>query len=187
MRQHMENLHGALDRAGRPRESVKVLWSTSMTVGETEADARRKQDEVVARVPVEAGLALLAGMLGTDLNKIPLDEPVRNIDPITIQGVRGLLTSIASDFGPDLTLRDAARHHGAGMSGLRVIGDPEQVADKLEELLESGGGHGFMLRPTTHPGSVEDFVELVVPVLQKRGRVQTAYGAGTLRDNVLRE
>jgi FMN-dependent oxidoreductase (nitrilotriacetate monooxygenase family) len=187
MKSHMQNLERALTEVGRPRDRVKVLWSTSLFVGGTEADARRKQAEALERVPLEAGLAMLAGMLGTDLHTIPLDEPVRNIDPATIQGVRGLLTSIASDFGPDLTLRDAARHHGAGMSGLRITGDPQQVADKMEEFLESGGGDGFMLRPTTHPGSITDFVELVVPVLQTRGRVQSAYRGRTLRENLTAE
>ena len=73
------------------------------------------------------------------------------------------------------------------MSALRIVGSPEQVADRMEELLETGGGDGFMIRPHTLPGSYEDFVDLVVPILQMRGRVQRHYFAATLRENMMAE
>jgi alkanesulfonate monooxygenase SsuD/methylene tetrahydromethanopterin reductase-like flavin-dependent oxidoreductase (luciferase family) len=93
----------------------------------------------------------------------------------------------AADFGPDFTLKQAAAYDGAGMSGLKLVGSPDQVADRLEELMDSGGGDGFMLRPSILPGSFEDFVQLVVPVLQRRGRMRRRYSAGTFRETLFEE
>ena len=187
MRQHVEQFQRALSGAGRPPDAAKLLWGTAMFVGETAAEAKAKEQAVINGVPDEAGLALLSGQMGIDLEGVPLDEPIRNIDPAMIEGVQGIVAMLQADFGDDYTIRDAARFHGAGMSALRIVGSPEQVADRMEELLETGGGDGFMIRPHTLPGSYEDFVDLVVPILQMRGRVQRHYFAATLRENMMAE
>jgi len=186
MRQHMAKLAAALTAAGRDPTSVKVLWAASLFVGETDAEAKAREAAVVNGVPLEAGLSLLSGQLGTDLSTIPLDEPMRNLDPARIKGIQGLMSMFARDFGEDFTLREAARYHGAGMSNLRIVGSPERIADQLEALMEAGGD-GFMFRPNTLPASIDDFVEMVVPVLQARGRARTRYPAATLRDSIAAE
>jgi FMN-dependent oxidoreductase (nitrilotriacetate monooxygenase family) len=187
MRAHVKSFDAALNAAGRKRADAKVLWSAAVFVGETEAEARRREAEVLDNVPLEAGLTLLGGHLGADLANVPLDEPVRNLDPEKIKGAKGLFAMLAADFGADFTLRDAARIDGAGLSGLRIVGSPKQVADRMEELIDQGGGDGFMFRPHTLPGSFEDFVDLVVPELQRRGRVRRSYGARTMRDTLFSE
>lgn len=186
MRRHLAGFEAALAAAGRARDSAKVLWAAAVFVGETDAAAQALERSIVENVPLEAGLALLSGQLGIDLGRMPLDEPLRNLDPEEVKGIKGIMTMLTADFGPDLTLRDAARIHGAGISGLRIVGSPERVADRMEELMELGGGDGFMLRPSVMPGSFDDFVDLVVPVLQARGRVQqTCAGGSTLRERIM--
>jgi alkanesulfonate monooxygenase SsuD/methylene tetrahydromethanopterin reductase-like flavin-dependent oxidoreductase (luciferase family) len=186
MRQHIGRLEESLQSAGRRREEVKVLWGASIFVAETDAEARRLEQRTVNAVPIEAGLALLSGQLGVDLSAVPIDEPIRNLDPDRVQGVKGILSILTEgDFGEDLTIREAAKYHAAGMSNLRIVGSAEQVADTLENLLEEGGGDGFMLRPNILPGSIESFVELVVPILQARNVAQTSYSHRHLRDNLL--
>jgi FMN-dependent oxidoreductase (nitrilotriacetate monooxygenase family) len=187
MRDHMAKFNKALVDAGRAPGDAKVFWSTAVFVGATEAEARQREKEVLDNVPLEAGLTLLAGHLGLDLSQFPLDEPVRNLDPERIAGAKGLFDMYAADFGPDFTLKQAAAYDGAGMSGLKLVGSPDQVADRLEELMDSGGGDGFMLRPSILPGSFEDFVQLVVPVLQRRGRMRRRYSAGTFRETLFEE
>jgi FMN-dependent oxidoreductase (nitrilotriacetate monooxygenase family) len=187
MKQHAANFVKSLADAGRAPDAAKILWGTALFVAETAAEAKAKERAVVNGVPAEAGLALLSGQLGIDLSKEPLDEPIRNLDPAAVKGIQGIATVLKADFGDDYTIRDAARFHGAGMSALRISGSPEQVADRMEELLETGGGDGFMIRPHTLPGAYEDFVDLVIPVLQARGRVQRRYAGRTLRENIFSE
>ena len=55
----------------------------------------------------------------------------------------------------------------------------------LNILMDDGGAEGFMLIATYTPGCFEEFVDLVVPELQRRGRFRTRYGGATLRENLL--
>jgi hypothetical protein len=48
----------------------------------------------------------------------------------------------------------------------------------------AGAADGFNLMPPWFPGAFDDFVDHVVPILQKRGLFRTDYEAGTLRDNL---
>jgi alkanesulfonate monooxygenase SsuD/methylene tetrahydromethanopterin reductase-like flavin-dependent oxidoreductase (luciferase family) len=67
----------------------------------------------------------------------------------------------------------------------QLVGTPEQVADQLEAIWHETGCHGFNLTPTITPSSVEEFVDEVVPILQRRGIFRTAYAGETFRDNLL--
>ena len=87
--------------------------------------------------------------------------------------------------GPDITLEEYGRSHMT--SGVSLYGTGAQIADQLEELHDATGRNGgFMLanraRPT--PGYLRDFVDFVVPELQRRGAMKTEY-APTLRANML--
>ena len=50
-----------------------------------------------------------------------------------------------------------------------LIGTPEEIVDQMEIWFEAGVADGFNLMPPTLPGSLEDFVELIVPEMQKEG------------------
>ena len=58
------------------------------------------------------------------------------------------------------------------------------VADELERWVDEGGLDGFNLAYAITPGTVTDFIDFVVPELQRRGRAQTAYAAGTFREKL---
>jgi len=58
------------------------------------------------------------------------------------------------------------------------------VADHFQRWFEEEASDGFLLTPTHFPGDLEDFVELVVPELQRRGLFRTAYTGSTLRENL---
>jgi alkanesulfonate monooxygenase SsuD/methylene tetrahydromethanopterin reductase-like flavin-dependent oxidoreductase (luciferase family) len=65
-----------------------------------------------------------------------------------------------------------------------MVGTPSQVADQMEAYFDAVGGDGFMLSPIYSPGAIEEFVDLVVPELQRRGLSKTKYTGPTLRDNL---
>lgn len=113
-----------------------------------------------------------------------LDEYVQ---PIEIPGIQGLFGSI--NYGRDgdpTTVREAARCYAqdAGMPAAagRTAAD---IADRMELCMDNGGADYHMLAVTCTPVCPEDFSDLVVPELQRRGRYLTAYTGSTLRENLL--
>lgn len=89
----------------------------------------------------------------------------------------------AADPTRTWTLRDVAKFVGIGGAGPVLVGAPEQIAEQLEEWI-AAGVDGFNLSCATLPATFVDFIEGVVPVLQKRGRMQTSYRPGTLREKL---
>ena len=67
----------------------------------------------------------------------------------------------------------------------RLVGTAADIVDQLEYFIDEGGADGFMLAATYTPGCFEEFVDLVVPELQRRGRFRTKYSGPTLRENLL--
>ena len=83
-----------------------------------------------------------------------------------------------------MTVREVARRHGQSVSLPQFVGTAKSVADQLEAFFDEVGGDGFMLSPIYSPGAIEEFVDLVVPELQRRGRFRTAYTGNTQRDHL---
>ena len=67
------------------------------------------------------------------------------------------------------------------------MGTPNDVADQLEAYFDAVGGDGFMLSPIDCPGAIEEFVDLVVPELQRRGRFRRDYAGKTQREHLLQD
>jgi alkanesulfonate monooxygenase SsuD/methylene tetrahydromethanopterin reductase-like flavin-dependent oxidoreductase (luciferase family) len=86
--------------------------------------------------------------------------------------------------GRPLTVREVAQHHGESVGLPQIVGTPEQVADQLETYWKRVGGDGFMLSPIYSPGAIEEFVDLVVPALQRRGLYRHDYRGVTQRDHL---
>src|SRR5690606_39006255 len=73
----------------------------------------------------------------------------------------------------------------SGARGHRfIIGTPESVADQLEHWFVNGGADGYNVMPPYLPDALDDFVNLVVPELQRRGLFRTEYEGATLRENL---
>lgn len=158
---------------------AKVMFGIQPILGSTEAEALRKVEEWTERVPLDAALSKMSGTLGIDLSKFDLDMPLDEMATNTSQGM--MKTLAATHKGQRRTLREIAR--GTALSVLpQVAGTPEQVADRMEHLWRESGGHGFNLSPNAMPGSIVDFVDQVVPILQKKGVFRTEYEGQTMRE-----
>lgn len=168
--------------AGDGRD-FKLLFGLQPIVRSTEAEAQRRSEELRQRIPLDAILARLSGVMGTDLSKLDPDKPLEEIET---QASRGLLAATASSAdGKAVTLRDAAARWALSVAIPQIVGTPEQVADRMERIWRETGCYGFNLSPTTNPDSVEDFVDQVVPLLQQRGIFRTDYEGATFRDNLM--
>ncbi len=156
-----------------------VLYGVQPIIGGTEEEARRHAAELVERIPLDAILARLSGVFGHDLSRFDPDSQLADLDS---QASRGLLAATAS--GERITLREAASRWALSVAIPQVIGTPEQVADRLEQMWLETQCAGFNLSPTLNPGSVNDFVDQVVPLLQKRGIFRREYSGKTLREHL---
>jgi FMN-dependent oxidoreductase (nitrilotriacetate monooxygenase family) len=164
---------------GRREGDCKILFGVQLFVAETGSAAREKQELHNSLVPLEGAVAHLSGALDTDLSGQPLDAVMKPFEATRSQGVIDMYTRVA---GRTLTLREMALRHGRSVGFPQLAGTPQQVADQLEDYFERAGGDGFMLTMAYAPGALEEFVAMVVPELQRRGRMRTDYRGETLRD-----
>jgi FMN-dependent oxidoreductase (nitrilotriacetate monooxygenase family) len=165
-------------RWGRHPGDILFFQGVSPVVGGTEAEAKAKEAEYLEQFSTEGALAHLSGSIGVDLSAIDLDRPLETIDSQAMRGsIKGLIES-----APDKTqtFRDLTRSRLAGQF---LTGAPEQIADALQAWHEAGVD-GFNLVYSVTPGTFVDFIEAVVPVLQKRGLVQREYAPGPLRQKI---
>lgn len=181
MREFATDLAARAERIGRDPDSVKIIWALQPIVGRSEAEAKEKQAEIVERIPIEAGLATMAGHFNLDLTKVDIDTPVSQLPQI--EGTRGML-AIYTKNNPDITFRQIAASY-LNLAAGGPAGTAEQVADAMQHLHEEGGGNGFQLTPAYYaPDYYADIVDLLIPELQRRGLVRDRYQGVTLRDHL---
>ncbi len=83
-----------------------------------------------------------------------------------------------------LTLRQTALRAAAGKGHWLIKGTPTDIADQLEHWFKGGAADGFNLLPPSVPQTLNDFVDLVVPELRRRGLFRAEYEGRTLRENL---
>ncbi|MGO1544425.1 MAG: LLM class flavin-dependent oxidoreductase [Gulosibacter sp.] len=173
-------------QAGRPAGALKTLVQLSTVIGSTEEEAKRKQQYLRDNIDYGGLVGFYSGNSGIDFTSIDPDTPVSVLaNQVQVnQHVRSIFKSIAeADFGEgrDLTWREYLADH-ALQTG-RFAGTPEQIADYIEQWL-AAGVDGFNVVPITSLGWWDEWVDEVVPVLQRRGLAQTEYAEGTLREKL---
>ncbi|WP_253270441.1 LLM class flavin-dependent oxidoreductase [Kocuria marina] len=175
-------------RAGRDPGSVIVMPGLVTYVGRTHEEALEKQARVDRLLPVEQSLAQLSVFVEQDCAQWDLDAPVPLLPPLEEftgpQGRYGTILRIIEAEHP--TVRQLLGRLAAGGGHCTMVGTPESIADRMQEWFDNGGADGFNLMPPVQPDSLDDFVDLVVPELQRRGLFRTAYTATTLRGHLTR-
>lgn len=172
--------------AGRDPDAVAIMPGLVTYLGRTEAEARAKQAAVDAFLPTETSLAQLGRFVQRDTSGWELDAPVPALVPASdFTGPHGRYATILRIIeaeGP--TVRQLLGRLAAGGGHATMVGTAEQVADDMQRWFECGGADGFNLMPPLQQDSLDDFVELVVPELQRRGLFRTAYAGTTLRGHL---
>ncbi|MFD2330531.1 LLM class flavin-dependent oxidoreductase [Cohnella sp. GCM10020058] len=167
---------------GRDPAAVKVFTGLSVVVAPTKEEAERKHAEYLSYQSAEATLSSYAGVTGIDLTKLDPDSYFENIHTEMGQTHTDRFTKHSKT---KKTVREVADDFlKKGFRGLTVVGTPEEVADKIQYWVEETDVDGFNLEPYILPASYEDFIELVVPVLQARGLFKREYGEGTFRERL---
>ncbi len=167
---------------GRDPEHMKILPGTLVVVGETVAEAQAKKARLDSLVHPDSGIASLSIMLGTDASGFDLDGPLPEI-PETNQSQSGRQRVIDVARRENLTVRQLAQRAGT-YGGLAIVGTPATIADTMEQWLFGEACDGFNVMFPYVPGGLDDFVNQVVPELQRRGLFRREYEGRTLRENL---
>lgn len=193
MKRVYDDLKTRAKRYGRGPNDLKVLWGLMPIIGETEDAAKAKERALIEAVPPLGGITQLSTHIGYDLSRIPLDATLEEFEAENGQGllqmlsqglgIQGLAAMLKKEnLGRSVTVAEAAQFYGSGI-GPKIVGTPTQVANQLEAIFDEVGGDGFMIITHYLPGCLEEFVELVVPILQQRGRFRKDYEGTTLREH----
>ena len=170
---------------GRAEDSLKVMPGVVINVGRTEAEARAKVQFLLDKLHPDVGRLMLSEFLEADLRGIPLDGPFpMNRLPATPKGSRALFDELVAFVAQGHTVGELIRLFAEKHTGNGVTGTPAQIADFLEEWFDRRAADGFILMFPTLPSALEDFVELVLPELRRRGLFREEYEGPTLRDNL---
>jgi N-acetyl-S-(2-succino)cysteine monooxygenase len=178
------DLKGRLAKYGRHPDELKVMPGVFPVVGRTESEARAKFQALQDLILPEVGLAQLSQLIGGfDLSGYPIDGPVPELPETNNNKSRqALMLKIARER--KLSIRELYLSIAGARGHWQLVGTPEQIADELQSWFENEAADGFNVMPPVMPGGVQDFVELVVPELQRRGLFRTAYEGRTLRENL---
>ena len=185
-RRFREKLDDGIRRSGMGDRHIKVFPGLVTFVGRTHGEALAKKAALDEKLPVETALKQLGFFLQQDCSNWELDEPVPKLPPVEVfsgpVGRYETILEIINDTQP--TVRNLLGYLNAGGGHFTLIGTPEEIVDQMQEWHDAGVADGFNLMPPELPGSLEDFVGLVVPELQKRGLFRTEYEGDTLREHL---
>jgi FMN-dependent oxidoreductase (nitrilotriacetate monooxygenase family) len=176
------DVKGRLDRLGRPRDHLKILPGAFVVVGDTVEEARAKRAKLDSLVHYNSAIASLSIALGYDASGFDPDGPLPDIPETNdSRSARERVIDLAQR--EKLTVRQLAQRLG-GYSGLAFVGTPATIADEMEEWLTSDGSDGFNVMFPFLPVGLDDFVDNVVPELQRRGIFRGDYEGATLREHL---
>jgi len=176
------DIKGRARAIGRDPESIKILPGALVMVGETVAGAIAKRTHLDSLVHYDSGIASLNSALGYDVSGFDPDKPLPEI-PQTNASKSARERLIALAQRENLTIRQMAQRVGS-YGGLAFVGTPQTIADDMEQWLTEEGSDGFNIMFPFLPEGLNDFVDEVVPELQRRGIFRQDYEGKTLRENL---
>jgi N-acetyl-S-(2-succino)cysteine monooxygenase len=172
-------------RNGRNPNQVKILPGISFIIGNTEEEAKEKEEELAQFMNFHHSLLQLSNRIGVDLTSVSLDEPLPNLPDIgEIQGHQSrtqLIIQLAQR--ENLTVKQLLIRLGGGRGHYTISGTPKRIADELEYWFLNGAADGFNLMPQVMNRDFDRFVHFVIPELQRRQLFRKEYSGNTLRDH----
>ena len=178
------SLKGRLAKYGRSHDELLVMPGIMAFVGRTMPEAKAKFDRMQELILPRLGLGLLVVNGFPDYSGYDIDGPVPDLPvPANRKGhfSSPLLEKVQRE---GLTIRQLYETVSAGFWHMGMVGTPTSIADVMEEWFTAGAADGFNIQSPCIPVDSQDFVELVIPELQRRGLFRTDYESTTLRGNL---
>lgn len=171
---------------GRRAQDVNILPGIIPLIGGTPEQAQALRQQLEDLLVPEAAVRHLSMFLEVNLLGYPLEGPLPELPPVAqVKGQKGryeVIQRLAHTEG--LNLGQISKRIASTRAHHVVAGTPEQIADLMQHWFDNAGCDGFNVLPPYFPKGLDDFVDGVIPVLQKRGLFRTAYTGTTLRDHL---
>ncbi|HEX4368629.1 MAG TPA: NtaA/DmoA family FMN-dependent monooxygenase [Rhodopila sp.] len=185
MKAYRDDVRTRMVAQGRNPDDCKVLFMVAPIIGETDADAqeRKRIREARAAAQIPQRLAFLGKLMNIDFGGMDLDRPLA--DDLTTNGHQQTLDQFKK-MAAGRTLRQAMSGHNVTALSVELIGTPDTVAAKMGEVMAEVGGDGFLFSmPNVSRRLLAEIEDGLIPALQDRGLVRSAYGHQQFRDNLL--
>ncbi len=178
----IQDIRQRAQKYGRNPENIKAFTFLNVIVGETSEQAEEKYQELARYWSAEAAKAQYGGSSGYDLSQYTdLDSPFEYKH--TEHG-QSRAASLTKDAPKKLTVREVLNRFEIIDRNHVLVGNPSEVADAIQFQFEESGVDGFNLAHLVTPESLEEFIDLVIPELQKRGIYKTEYEQGSFREKL---
>jgi FMN-dependent oxidoreductase (nitrilotriacetate monooxygenase family) len=178
-----ENMHARMEKYGRAPNEMRILPGLQPIVGRTMAEAQEKYEELRALVDDGIGIAAVARLAGgVDIFSMDPDGPLPPLKPSN--AARARQERIIAMGRRGMTIRDIGRVLAMSQTHRVLWGTPKSIADDLQEWLEAGAADGFNLLFAHYPKPLAEWVDMVIPELQRRGLFRTEYESATFRGNL---
>ncbi|MEU3763911.1 NtaA/DmoA family FMN-dependent monooxygenase [Amycolatopsis keratiniphila] len=180
---------------GREPGELLIMPAATFVLGDTEEDAHEQAREIrYQQVRPATAIQFLEQVWSRDLSAYDADGPLPEIDPdpdaepLTWGRVRhekdplavaAKWRAIAEE--KKLSIRELVIEVTARQ---QFVGTARQIAESIDEYVQSDAADGFVLVPHLTPGGLDAFVDDVVPHLQERGVFRTDYTGDTLREHL---
>ncbi|MFH5182629.1 LLM class flavin-dependent oxidoreductase [Paenibacillus sp. TAB 01] len=180
LRFYVDDIRRQAKAAGRNPEQILMFKGFSAITAPTAAEARDKFEEFKQYRNGEAALAQFCGSSGYDLSQLDPDQLFQ------YTATEGNQTRAAqyTQFTKPRTVREVMESIGKLGGGWMKVGTPIEIADEIQRWVDETGIDGLNFAQVVTPGTVKDFIELVVPELQNRGLVKEQYEEGTYRQKL---
>jgi FMN-dependent oxidoreductase (nitrilotriacetate monooxygenase family) len=184
MKKYRDEVRAHMREFGRDPSTCKILFLVSPIVAETneEAQERVKERAAAAAKNIDVRLAQLGWSTNIDFSRHDLDAP---LSELSTNGHQSTLTTFIARAGGK-TLREAIMMHATSGYSVDLVGTPDRIAGQMAEVMQEVGGDGFLVAlPNVSRRTVAGITDGLVPALQQRGLVRSAYSHTHLRDNLL--
>ncbi len=180
-RLYTDRYRDAIRASGRKAEHAKILMGICVVPAATDDAARELWSEIQTYRSPEGALSLFSGWTGIDLSQYEPEEELRAGKGEQMQFFAEYFQSV--DATKRWTVGEMAEFLSVASTTATIVGGPGRVADALERWIEEGGLNGFNLVCPVEPLCTENFVDFVVPELQRRNLFRTSYDGTTLREH----
>lgn len=173
--------------SGRDRDSLLIMPGLSPILGGTEEEARHRERELLDLIEPDEAVMMVSGILQYDLSGYPADGPLPDIpDPVKASNGMKSRVQVVMDMARNegLSIIELGRRLLGARGHMQFVGTPEQLADLMEQWYVGFGCDGFNIMPPVLPGDLDEFVDYVVPLLQRRGLFREQYEGRTLREHL---
>ncbi len=182
LKRQVDTLRGLAAEAGRDPDNVNVLQMINVVCAPTDEAAHAKMEAYRKLVSFSGAMARYSGWTGLDFSQFDPDVPFKHVKTNAGQTMVDLFSKM--DPEKEWTPRDIAEFVGIGGTGPTIVGSPSTVADELTRWMDETGIAGFNLAHAVQYQDIADFIELVVPELQRRGTMWSEYDGSTMREKL---